>query len=93
MKKKCALISGIGGQDGSYLSEYLLGLGYEVHGVVRNIALEDPTHRLWRLHHIMSRITLHTANIESYPSIFKVLQIVKPDECYHLASESFVSYS
>jgi GDPmannose 4,6-dehydratase len=91
MKK--ALILGISGQDGSYLSEYLLDLGYEVHGVTRNISIEDPNHRLWRLSHIMSRITLHAANIESYSSIFKVFQAVKPDECYHLASESFVSYS
>lgn len=91
MKK--ALILGISGQDGSYLSEYLIGLGYEVHGVVRNISIEDPTHRLWRLSHIMQDIILHTANIESYLSLSKVFKSVQPDECYHLASESFVSYS
>jgi GDPmannose 4,6-dehydratase len=91
MKK--ALITGISGQDGSYLAEYLLSMGYEVHGLVRNVALEDPSHRLWRLKNIIGNITLHSVNIESYPSIFKVFQMVKPDECYHLASESFVSYS
>ena len=90
---KKALIIGISGQDGSYLAEYLLKLGYEVHGVVRKVALEDPNHRLWRIGHLLSNIKLHSANIESYPSISKVFQIVKPDECYHLAAESFVSYS
>jgi GDPmannose 4,6-dehydratase len=51
-KQKKALITcitGITGQDGSYLAEYLLSLGYEVHGIVRRVALEDPTHQLWRL--------------------------------------------
>ena len=49
MKQKKALITGITGQDGSYLAEHLLSLGYEVHGIVRRVALEDPTHHLWRL--------------------------------------------
>ena len=48
-KQKKALITGITGQDGSYLAEYLLSLGYGVHGIVRRVALEDPTHQLWRL--------------------------------------------
>jgi GDPmannose 4,6-dehydratase len=91
MKK--ALIIGIAGQDGSYLAEYLIEKGYEVHGVVRKVALEDPSHRLWRLLKNLNKIFLHSAHIESYPSIFKVFQKVKPDECYHLAAESFVSYS
>ncbi|MBF0239525.1 MAG: GDP-mannose 4,6-dehydratase [SAR324 cluster bacterium] len=91
MKK--ALITGITGQDGSYLAEYLLELGYEVHGIVRRVALEDPTHRLWRIQHLKDRIIFHSASLESYPSVFKVFQQVKPDECYHLAAQSFVSYS
>ena len=91
MKK--ALIIGIAGQDGSYLAEYLIEKGYEVHGVVRKVALEDPSHRLWRLLKNLNKIFLHSAHIESYPSIFKVFQKVKPAECYHLAAESFVSYS
>ena len=62
---KIALITGISGQDGSYLTEYLLSKGYEVHGLVRNISLEDPDHRLWRLKHVINSITLHPANIES----------------------------
>jgi len=91
MKK--ALITGITGQDGSYLAEYLLELGYEVHGIVRRVALEDPSHRLWRIDPILDQITLHSASLESFPSLYSTLQKVKPDECYHLAAQSFVSYS
>ncbi len=91
--KKRALITGITGQDGSYLTELLLSKGYEVHGIVRRMALEDPLHRLWRLRHILDKITLHAGSMESYPSIFNVIETVEPDECYHLAAQSFVSYS
>jgi len=91
MKK--ALITGIDGQDGSYLSEILLEKGYKVYGMVRRVALEDPEHHLWRLRHILDKIRLYPASLESYPSIFKVVEKVKPDECYHLAAQSFVSYS
>ena len=90
---KRALLTGITGQDGSYLSELLLSKGYEVHGLVRRMALEDPLHRLWRLRHILDKITLHAGSMESYPSIFNVIEAVQPDECYHLAAQSFVSYS
>ncbi|MBI5682438.1 MAG: GDP-mannose 4,6-dehydratase [Deltaproteobacteria bacterium] len=88
-----ALITGITGQDGSYLAEFLLEKGYEVHGIVRRVAIEDPEHRLWRIRHILDKITLHAASMESYASIFNVVDKVKPDECYHLAAQSFVSYS
>ena len=91
MKK--ALITGITGQDGSYLAELLLSRDYEVHGVVRRVALEDPEHRLWRIKHILADLELHPASLESYASVFKVVESVKPDECYHLAAQSFVSYS
>ncbi len=90
---KQALITGITGQDGSYLTELLLKKGYEVHGIVRRVALEDPAHRLWRIQHILDKITLHAASLESYASIFNVVEQVQPDECYHLAAQSFVSYS
>lgn len=90
---KRALITGITGQDGSYLAELLLEKGYEVHGMVRRVALEDPAHRLWRLKHIEDKLTLHAASLESYASIFNVIEKVQPDECYHLAAQSFVSYS
>src|SRR6187455_2011574 len=90
---KRALITGITGQDGSYLAEFLLGKGYEVHGIVRRVALEDPEHRLWRLKSFMHDLKLHAASLESIPSIYKVVKQVNPQECYHLAAQSFVSYS
>lgn len=92
MKKK-ALITGITGQDGSYLAELLLEKGYEVHGIVRRVALEDPMHRMWRIRHIIDRIKIHAASLESYPSLINVVDEVQPDECYHLGAQSFVSYS
>jgi GDPmannose 4,6-dehydratase len=91
MKK--ALVTGIDGQDGSYLAEWLLEKGYEVHGLVRRVALEDPEHHLWRIRHLLERVALHPASLESYASIFKTVERVSPDECYHLAAQSFVSYS
>ncbi len=93
MASKCALLTGITGQDGSYLSEWLLSQGYEVHGIVRRVALEDPDHRLSRLRDIRDRLHLHAASLESYASIHRVVHQVQPDECYHLAAQSFVSYS
>ena len=88
-----ALITGIAGQDGSYLSELLLDKGYEVHGIVRRVDLEDPDHRLGRLKPIQDRLTLHSASLENYPSIVRVVAEIQPDECYHLAAQSFVNYS
>jgi len=61
--------------------------------VVRRVALEDREHRLWRIRHILDRVILHAASLESYPSIFNAVEEVRPDECYHLAAQSFVSYS
>ena len=92
MSKK-ALITGITGQDGSYLAELLIGKGYEVHGIVRRVALEDPRHRMWRINHLRDQLQLHAASLESYPSIYRVMQRVRPDEVYHLAAQSFVGYS
>ena len=91
MKK--ALITGITGQDGSYLSELLLEKGYEVHGIVRRVALEHPQARMWRIRHLLDRIKIHSASMESYASLFNIVSDIKPDECYHLAAQSFVSYS
>jgi GDPmannose 4,6-dehydratase len=93
MMVKRALITGITGQDGSYLAELLVSKGYEVHGFVRRVALEDPAHHLSRLQSVRDRITLHAASLESFASLFKVVSEVAPDECYHLAAQSFVSYS
>ncbi|MGH7207276.1 MAG: GDP-mannose 4,6-dehydratase [Nitrospiraceae bacterium] len=71
----------------------LLDKGYEVHGIVRRVAIEDPEHRLWRLLPFKDRLHLHAASLESLPSVYRVFQAVKPDECYHLAAQSFVAYS
>ena len=90
---KTALISGITGQDGSYLAELLLSKGYEVHGIVRRVAIEDPEHRLWRIKHLMNDVVLHPASLENYPSLYRLLSNLKPAEVYHLAAQSFVGYS
>jgi GDPmannose 4,6-dehydratase len=90
---KRALITGITGQDGSYLAEHLLNLGYEVHGLVRRVALETPERRFSRIAHLLDRIHLHAASLESYPSIFHVISQHDFDECYHLAAQSFVAES
>jgi GDPmannose 4,6-dehydratase len=90
---KRALITGISGQDGSYLAEHLLSLDYEVYGIVRRVALEDPTRRFTRLDHLLGRINLQPASMESYPSIFHIFSKHKFDECYHLAAQSFVAES
>ncbi|PIO08348.1 GDP-mannose 4,6-dehydratase [Candidatus Pacearchaeota archaeon CG10_big_fil_rev_8_21_14_0_10_34_12] len=89
-KKRVAFITGITGQDGSYLAEFLLGKGYEVHGLVRRVALEDPFNRLKRIYHIKDKLILHPGNIESYSRLIDIVDKIKPDECYHLASQSFV---
>jgi GDPmannose 4,6-dehydratase len=92
MKKK-VLITGITGQDGSYLAELLLAKNYEVHGLVRRVALEDETHRLWRIQNILKKITIHAASLESYASIVKIISKIKPTEVYHLGAQSYVSHS
>lgn len=88
-----ALITGITGQDGSYLAELLVSKGYEVHGLVRRVAFEDPSHRLARLAAVAGRIKLHAASIESYASVHQAVLEIAPHECYHLAAQSFVTYS
>ncbi len=91
MKK--ALITGIAGQDGSYLAELLLGKGYQVFGILRKEALEDPVNRMWRLRHIHDQLTLLPVSLESDASLYRCVEELQPDECYHLAARSFVSYS
>lgn len=90
---KRALITGITGQDGSHLSELLLDLGYEVHGVVRRVAIESPDQRLHRIAHLRDRLILHPASLESYPSLFQIFSHHQFDEVYHLAAQSFVAES
>ena len=90
---KVALITGITGQDGSYLSELLLSKGYKVHGIVRRVAFEDESHRLSRIKNILNDVTLHAGSLESYASLFNIILKIKPDEIYHLAAQSYVGYS
>jgi GDPmannose 4,6-dehydratase len=93
MAAKRALITGVNGQDGSYLAELLLERGYEVHGVVRRDALEDPAHRLANIKGIQDRMELHVGALDNPLGIYKIVSGVRPEECYHLASSSFVSYN
>jgi hypothetical protein len=91
MKK--ALITGITGQDGSYIAELLLSKGYEVYGLVRRAALENPKHRMGRIWHIKDKINLVPGDIASYGRIIDIFEDIQPDECYHLAAQSFVHES
>ena len=89
MKK--ALITGINGQDGSYLAEFLLKKGYEVHGTLkRNSVAENQTARL---EDIFDQITLHYADLTDLSSLIRTLQKVNPDEIYNLAAQSHVRIS
>lgn len=90
---KIALITGINGQDGSYLAELLLAKGYEIHGIVRREAMEDAQYRLRNITHILEKIQLHVASVDNYLSLYRIVQKVKPDECYHFAASSFISYN
>jgi GDPmannose 4,6-dehydratase len=88
---KIALITGINGQDGSYLAEFLLEKGYEVHGTLkRNSVAENQT---TRLEHIFNKVTLHYADLTDLSSLIFVLQKVKPSEVYNLAAQSHVRIS
>ncbi len=84
-----AIITGITGQDGSYLAEFLLDKGYEVHGVVRR----SSTETFERIAHLTQRITLHQADLLDQLSIIDVLRNVRPQEVYNLAAMSFVPTS
>tara|TARA_Y100000389_G_scaffold152334_1_gene152294 strand:+ start:6788 stop:7771 length:984 start_codon:yes stop_codon:yes gene_type:complete len=91
--KKTALITGITGQDGSYLAEFLLKKGYSVHGMVRRVAAEDESHRFWRLRHIIKKINIHAGSLESYASIINIITKIKPHEIYHLGAQSYIDYA
>jgi GDPmannose 4,6-dehydratase len=86
---KRAIITGITGQDGSYLAELLLEHGYEVTGIVRR----SSSPNLWRIEHILSRITLRPADLLDQQSMMRVIQDVRPHEFYNLAAMSFVPAS
>src|SRR5437899_13081903 len=87
MKK--ALVTGITGQDGSYLAEWLLNKEYEVHGIVRRASTEN----FERIAHLAGRVTLHQADLLDQLSLINVLQKVAPDEVYNLAAMSYVPAS
>jgi GDPmannose 4,6-dehydratase len=91
MNKKIALITGINGQDGSYLAEFLIGKNYEVHGTLkRNSVAENQTARL---DDIFNQINLHYADLTDLSSLISVIQKVNPDEIYNLAAQSHVRIS
>src|SRR6185436_12708166 len=87
--KKRAIITGITGQDGSYLAELLLEKGYEVTGIVRR--LSAPNH--WRIEHLLDRVTLRAADLLDQLSLVRVIHDVQPHEPYTLAAMSFVPAS
>jgi GDPmannose 4,6-dehydratase len=90
-ENKIALITGINGQDGSYLAEFLLGKGYEVHGTLkRNSVSENQTSRLVLIY---DKIKLHYADLTDLSSLISVIQKVNPDEIYNLAAQSHVRIS
>ena len=86
---KRALITGITGQDGSYLAELLLSKGYEVHAIVRRASSTN----YWRIEHLLDRITLHPGDLLDQLSLLKVIDTVRPRELYNLAAMSFVPAS
>ena len=87
MKK--ALITGITGQDGSYLAEFLLEKGYEVHGIVRRASISNTS----RIDHIMNKITLHDGDLSDSSGLIRLVGEIKPDEIYNLAAQSHVQVS
>jgi GDPmannose 4,6-dehydratase len=86
---KTALITGITGQDGSYLAEFLLEKGYAVHGIVRHVSTDS----LHRIRHIRSRVKLHGADLLDENSLIRLLDEIQPAEFYNLAAMSFVPIS
>ena len=86
---KKALITGITGQDGSYLAEFLLEKGYEVHGIHRRSSISN----MGRIEHILDKITLHDGDLSDSSSLIRIINIVQPDEIYNLAAQSHVQVS
>ena len=88
---KRALITGISGQDGSYLAEHLLDLGYEVHGVIRRTSVAENQDS--RIKHLQDIVNTHYGDMLDQPSLTKILVDVQPDEIYNLAAMSHVRIS
>ena len=91
MKKKKAFITGIGGQDGSYLAEYLVELGYEVHGIVRRNS--SPENQDIRLSKIQDKIFNYYGDLLDQGGIERLLDKIQPDEIYNIAAQSHVRIS
>lgn len=93
--KKLALITGITGQDGSYLAEFLLEKNYEIHGLIRRIAFKEETERFSRINHLLKdkKIIIHYGDITDYPTLWRLIVKIQPDEIYHLAAQSQVKIS
>ncbi len=89
MMRKTALITGITGQDGSYLAEFLLEKGYEVHGICRRSSVSN----LGRIEHLLDRIMLHDGDLTDSSSLIRIIRSVEPDELYNLAAQSQVQVS
>lgn len=86
---KTALITGITGQDGSYLAEFLLEKGYEVHGIHRRSSISN----MGRIEHLLDKITLHDGDLTDSSSLIRIINLVQPDEIYNLAAQSHVQVS
>lgn len=84
-----ALITGVTGQDGSYLAEFLLSKDYEVHGIIRRSSTPNTD----RIQHILDRVTIHTADITDQSSLIRLIDNIRPHEVYNLAAQSFVHAS
>jgi GDPmannose 4,6-dehydratase len=92
MKARRALITGITGQDGSYMAEWLLRKGYEVYGLTRRTSIESAE-RLWRIQHLVDRLVLLHGDVTDQASLERALAQARPDELYNFAAQSFVQYS
>jgi GDPmannose 4,6-dehydratase len=90
---KRALITGIAGQDGSYLAEYLLSQDYEVHGIIEQNKLANRLGGMTNIMKIENKINLYTSSLDNYQEVLNILDHSMPDECYHLASNSFVYHN
>ena len=93
MSMKRALITGITGQDGAYLSSLLVEKGYEVHGVLRRSASADVINSRLKWIGVAGKVVLHDGNLADLASLIRILQTVKPAEIYNLAAQSFVKSS
>ena len=89
---KKALITGINGQDGSYLAELLLTHGYKVYGLMRPSSIKDPR-KLLNIQHLLHQIELFPCTLEDYEAVCRIFEECRPDECYHLAASTFVNHS